>query len=531
MRTQVAVRSARRILCIYPRYGGVSITTFHYAYPLTDGVRAMMTPLGILVIAAYMPETWEVRFVDENISRASDADFAWADAIFVSGMHVQRPAIIEIGRRARACGKPSALGGPSVSSTPERYPEFDYLHLGELGDATDALIEALDTDLSLPAEQRVLTTLKRLPITDFPAPAYQLTEPRRYLLCTIQSSSGCPYTCEYCDIPSLYGRQPRLKGPDRLIAELDAMVATGITGAVFFVDDNFIGNKKAARQLLPHIIAWQKARGYPLLFSCEATLNIAASPDILEMMREAYFVQVFCGLESPELTALDAMQKSHNYRALPILDAIGTINSYGVEVSCGIILGLDTDTAATADAIVDFAESAHVPVLNPVLLEALPKSPLWNRLTAAGRVDDSGERATNVVFMRPDDEVIADWRNVVRRIYAPDAVYRRFGWNFEHTYPNRIRLPLSRARVTAANLRRALVMLVKLVVMVGVFGHYRRLFWRMALRGLREGRVFEVISDGCAAHHLIRFAEECTQQRPGFLEEAPQPVRTVARSA
>ncbi|HVH80067.1 MAG TPA: cobalamin B12-binding domain-containing protein, partial [Stellaceae bacterium] len=154
----MAVRSARRILCVYPRYGGVSITTFHYAYPLTDGVRAMMTPLGILVIAAYMPDTWEVRFVDENISPASDADFAWADAILVSGMHVQRPAIIEIGRRARACGKPSVLGGPSVSSSPERYPEFDYLHVGELGDATDAVISALDADVSCPEEQRVFTT-------------------------------------------------------------------------------------------------------------------------------------------------------------------------------------------------------------------------------------------------------------------------------------------------------------------------------------------------------------------------------------
>ena len=531
MRSQVAVRSARRILCVYPRYGGVSITTFHYAYPLTDGVRAMMTPLGILVIAAYMPDTWEVRFVDENISPASDADFAWADAILVSGMHVQRPAIIEIGRRARACGKPSVLGGPSVSSSPERYPEFDYLHVGELGDATDAVISALDADVSCPEEQRVFTTRERLPLTDFPPPAYELTEAGRYLLCTIQSSSGCPYTCEYCDIPSLYGRQPRLKRPEQLTAELDAMLAAGITGAVFFVDDNFIGNKKAAREMLPHLIAWQKARGYPLMFSCEATLNIAASPEILEMMREAYFVQVFCGLESPELTALDAMQKSHNYQKLPILDAVGTINSYGVEVCCGIILGLDTDTAATADAIVDFAETAHVPLLNPVLLEALPKSPLWNRLTAAGRVDHSGERVSNVVFTRSDDEVVADWRNVVRRIYAPDAVYRRFGWNFKHTYPNRIRPPLSRARLSAANLRRGLVILLKLVTLVGIFGHYRRLFWGMVLSGLPKGLFYEVLSAGFTSHHLIRFAEDCARQRAGFLEETAQPVRTAARPA
>jgi radical SAM superfamily enzyme YgiQ (UPF0313 family) len=531
MRSQVTVRSARRILCIYPRYGGVSITTFHYAYPLTDGVRAMMTPLGLLVIAGYLPDSWEVRFVDENISQASDADFAWADAVLVSGMHVQHSAIVEVCHRARAHGKPSALGGPSVSSSPERYPEFDYLHVGELGDATDELIRALDADLARPEQQRVFTTRERLPITDFPVPAYELSEASRYLLCTIQSSSGCPYTCEYCDIPALYGRQPRLKRPEQVLAELDTMLVAGGTGAVFFVDDNFIGNKKAARELLPHIIAWQKARGYPLMFSCEATLNIAVSPEILAMMREAYFVQVFCGLESPELTALDAMQKSHNYRALPILDAVATINSYGVEVCCGIILGLDTDTAATADAIVDFAEAAHVPLLNPVLLEALPKSPLWNRLTAAGRVDRSGERVSNVIFTRSDEEVVADWRNVVRRIYAPEAVYRRFDWNFKHTYPNRIRPPLSRARLSAANLRRGLVILLKLVTLVGIFGYYRRLFWRMALSGLSEGLFYEVLSAGFTSHHLIRFAEDCARQRAGFLEEAAQPVRAVARPA
>ncbi len=253
------MRSARRILCIYPRYGGVSITTFHYAYPLTDGVRAMMTPLGLLVIAAYLPESWEVRLVDENISQASDADFDWADAVLVSGMHVQHSAIVEVARRARAVRQAERARRPlGARALPERYPEFDYLHVGELGDATDAVISALDADISCLDDQRVFTTGKRLPITDFPAPAYELTEAGRYLLCTIQSSSGCPYTCEYCDIPSLYGRQPRLeRGQERVLAELDTMLAAGITGAVFFVDDNFIaGNKKAARELLA-------ARQYP----------------------------------------------------------------------------------------------------------------------------------------------------------------------------------------------------------------------------------------------------------------------------
>ena len=417
MKSPVAVKSRRRILCVFPRYTP-SFGTFEHAYKLMDGVRAFMPPQGLLVIAAYLPVVWEVRLVDENMRSASEADFAWADAVFVSGMHVQREAISEIGRRARRFGKARVLGGPSVSSCPEDYPEFDYLHIGELGDATDALIAALDADARPPSRQVVLTAADRLPLAEFPLPAYELLEGRRYFLGSIQFSSGCPYRCEFCDIPALYGRQPRYKRPEQITAELDAMLAAGISGCVYFVDDNFIGNKKAARELLPHLVAWQKSRGYPLQFSCEATLNIAACPDILAMMREACFYAVFCGIETPELGALDAMQKAHNH-AMPILDAVRAVNSYGMEVVSGIILGLDTDTAATAGNLLDFVECSQIPLLTINLLQALPKTPLWDRLQAAGRLDLRGKRDSNVVFARPYDVVLSDWRYAVRSAYTP----------------------------------------------------------------------------------------------------------------
>jgi hopanoid C-2 methylase len=288
MKSQVRVRHRRRILCVFPRYAP-SFGTFQHAYRLMDGVRAFMPPQGILVIAAYLPAGWEVRLVDENIRPATRHELAWADAVFVSGMHVQKAEIIGIARRAHAAGKATLLGGPSVSACPEQYPQFDYLHVGELGDATDAVIRTLDDDPRPRDTQHVFVTAERLPLSDFPSPAYELIEGRRYFLGNVQFSSGCPYQCEFCDIPGLYGRQPRFKEPSQILAELDAMLASGITGAFYFVDDNFIGNKKAARTLLPHLIAWQKVRGYPVQFSCEATLNIAACPDILAMMREAYF--------------------------------------------------------------------------------------------------------------------------------------------------------------------------------------------------------------------------------------------------
>lgn len=511
MKSRVRVRHIRRILCVFPRYAP-SFGTFQHAYALTDGVRAFMPPQGILVVAAYLPAEWQVRLVDENIRPANPEEFAWADAVFVSGMHVQKAEIAGIAARARAAGKPSVLGGPSVSACPEEYPQFDYLHLGEIGDATDALIAALDDDPAPPPAQRRFATAERLPLADFPIPAYPMIEGSRYFLGSIQFSSGCPYRCEFCDIPALYGRQPRLKAPEQILAELDAMLQAGISGSVYFVDDNFIGNKKAARELLPHLIDWQRRRGFPLQFSCEATLNIALCPDILAMMREAHFYAVFCGIETPELGALDAMQKSHN-RVMPLLEAVATINRYGIEVVSGIILGLDTDTPATAANLIDFIDRSQIPVLTINLLQALPKTPLWERLAASGRLSFAAERESNVVFARPYAEVLDSWHAAIRHAYTPEALFERFAWNLRHTYPNRITPPPTRARLNARNLRRAAVMLAKIFVKMGLCGDYRRIFWRFAGTALKAGRVAELIAVALVAHHMIRFARECTAGR------------------
>jgi hopanoid C-2 methylase len=266
----------RRILCVFPRYAP-SFGTFEYAFSLA-GVRAFMPPQGLLVIAAALPRSWQVRFIDENLREATADDFRWADAVFVSGMHIQRPQIRDICRRAQAFGKAAVLGGSSVSAAPERYPEFDYLHVGELGDATEELIARLGRDPSRPERQVVLTTRERRELSEFPLPAYGLVELGRYLLGSIQFSSGCPYQCEFCDIPALYGRNPRLKTPDQILVELDQLLAGGCNGVVYFVDDNFIAHRRAVRELLPHLVEWQRRNGYPFYFACEATLNLAKRP-------------------------------------------------------------------------------------------------------------------------------------------------------------------------------------------------------------------------------------------------------------
>ena len=281
----------------------------------------------------------------------------------VSGMHVQAPQIHDIARRAKAAGKVAVLGGPSVSGAPEMYPDFDYLHVGEIGEATDRLLARLDEDCAPPPAQVRFETIERLSLSEFPVPAYHLIRLDRYLLGSLQFSSGCPYRCEFCDIPALYGRQPRLKTPEQLAAELDAMLAQGsYPSFVYFVDDNFIGNRKATREMLPHLIAWQKRRGHPLRFGCEATLNLAKQPEILALMRAAEFHTVFVGIETPEVDALKHMRKEQN-ATLPMLEAIGTLNSYGLEVTSGIILGLDTDTADTEARLKAFIDASNVPIL------------------------------------------------------------------------------------------------------------------------------------------------------------------------
>src|SRR5262252_191331 len=303
VRSSVPVKNRRRLLCVFPHYTP-AFGTFNHAYRLMKGVRAFMPPQGLLVIAAYMPQAWPVRFIDENIRKATDADFAWADAVLVSGMHVQAAQIHDIAARAHAAGKVVMLGGPSVSASPEMYPDIDYLHIGEIGDATDQLIARLDESVARPSAQLRLETKDRLPLQDFPIPAYDLIPLKNYLMLTLQFSSGCPYLCEFCDIPNLYGRQPRLKTPAQITAELDAMRRQkGHPPVVYFGDDNFIGNRKAAKDMLPHLLAWQKQHGYPLQFACEATLNIAKQPDILKLMRECSFLGIFVGIETPEADA------------------------------------------------------------------------------------------------------------------------------------------------------------------------------------------------------------------------------------
>ena len=501
-------KNRRRILCVFPRYTR-SFGTMHHAYKLMAGVKAFMPPQGILVIAAYLPKEWEVRFVDENIAPARDADYQWCDAVVMSGMHVQREFICSNNTRAHSFNKITILGGPSVSGCPEYYPDIDILHCGELGDATDTIIERLDASVARPAKQETYITMNRLPLTDFPLPAYHFVDMRKYFLASVQFSSGCPYKCEFCDIPELYGRNPRLKSPKQVTAELDAMLARGNPGAVYFVDDNFIANQKAAIDLLKELVEWQKARGYPVQFACEATLNLSQVPQALELMKEAFFCTVFCGIETPEEDALEFMHKEQNLRR-PLLDSIQTLNDYGIEVVSGIIVGLDTDTPDTGNRVSAFIKKSNIPMLTINMLHALPKTPLWRRLEASNRiVKNPGNRESNVEFLMPYQTVVDMWLKCVSEAYTPDAIYERFEHQISYTYPKRKQLPPTKARVNLPNILRGLSILSRIFWHIGVRSDYRMRFWKMALPTLKKLDIEGVIHTAVVSHHMILFAREC----------------------
>ncbi len=509
----------RRILCVFPEYG-ISFGTFNHSFPLTPSVRAFMPPQGLLLVAALIPQNWEVRFIDENNEAADEEDFGWADVVFTSGMHIQREAIRDVIDRGHRAGKPVVLGGASASAAPEWYPEADIIHVGEAGDATFRIFDMIDRAPSRPPEQVVFHTSDRLLMTEYPPPAYHLIDLCHYFLCSVQFSSGCPNVCEFCDVPVLYGRRPRHKSTAQVIRELDILAAGGAP-SVHFLDDNFFGDPEAARELLHALAAWQDKWDCLVRLSLEATLEISQHPDLLELLKKAYFTNIFCGVESPEAEALRAIKKSFNTKT-PILEAIDTFNRYGMEVAVGLIMGFDTDTPRTPRVLAEFIRASQTPVHTLNILYALPKTPLYNRLEKEGRIVSDEGRDSNVKFLRPYEELIGDWLRLISEVYEPEALYERYETQTIRTYPNRRRPRFPLRQVTPRNLRRAFSILSRLIWQVGILSNYRRVFWRMFRNQLRQGLIENIFQIALVGHHLIMYTQDTVAGRIHACHFAPR---------
>ncbi len=529
-----------RALLVYPRFPAFHVVSFQHMIPFYPGRRTVMPPLGLLTLAGGLPESWQVRLVDENVRPITEADLQWADVVALSGMHPQRRRLQELLDWANRLGKLTVVGGASASITPEAYPQADLLHVGELGDATEKMIEYLDQRPPKPPQQLVFATKVKTPLDEQPLPAWNLIDVAQYLVLPLQFSVGCPYRCEFCDIPVIYGR-PRAKSAERIVRELEAIYDTGFAGTLSFVDDNLIGDRRALHAMLPQLVRWQQQHGYPYPLSGEASIDLAAEPEILGQLQAARFTHLFLGVESLDAGTLDGIHKKHNVRQ-PILDSLRTIQSYGIEVMLGVILGFDGDTEQTGPQMARFVEESAAPFVLFNLLAALPKTPLWERLEREGRLLPTPEGdvlqsdqllvalSTNVQYRLPEGTVQRMLLDAVKTVYRPENLYRRLRWNAENVYGKQRagRPPLHTWRDCFSIVLFTLGTLWRVLWKVGVVSDYRSQFWRflaLLVRLRLQGRiksVLEVLLRATPeAHHLITWARQLSDH--ARQPEAPSP--------
>jgi radical SAM superfamily enzyme YgiQ (UPF0313 family) len=418
-----------RTLFIYPEFP----KTFWSSEKILELVnrKVLLPPLGLVTVAALLPQHWEMKLVDRNVREVTEEEWAWAELVVISGMIVQKADMAEQIARAKQRGLPVAVGGPFASSTPDapelELADFKVLDEGEI--TLPLFIEAIERG---ERGGRFSANGDKPDVTSTPVPRFDLLELDAYDSMSVQFSRGCPFQCEFCDIIVLYGRKPRTKTPEQLIAELQALYDLGWRRAIFLVDDNFIGNKRNAKLLLPAIKQWQIERGYPFSFTTEASVDLASDDEMMRMMAEARFEAVFLGIETPDEASLSVAGKHQNTRS-SLEESVDRITSYGIRVMAGFIIGFDGEPNGAGDRIVRFVSRTGIPAAMMGMLQALPNTGLWHRLEKEGRLiqekaDAKGVNQTNLlnfVPTRPIRDIANEYVDAFCRLYEPNAYIDR----------------------------------------------------------------------------------------------------------
>ncbi len=420
------------VLMIFPKFNPKSFWSFEGVLH-TVGARYPAPPLGMITVAAMLPKEWNVRLVNRNTEELAESDFDWADMVMTGGMNAQQIDALDVIKMAHDRELPVVVGGPDATSSPHLYASADFRVLGEAEDTLEAFVEAWRAG----DEGGVYEAPKfQADVRKTPIPRFDLLKFDHYLFVSVQFSRGCPFTCEFCDIIELYGRNPRAKGVDQLLAELDTLYTMGYRGHIDFVDDNLIGNKKAVKAFLPHLIKWQKDRGFPFMISTEASLNLADDPALLRMLRDANVFAIFVGIESPDPETLVHMSKKQNTRR-SIPESVQRINQAGIFVLSGFVIGFDTEKNRVAEGIVQCIEDSGIPVTMVGRLHALPNTQLTRRLAVEGRLfPDNGidhdlksgglcVGGLNFETARPRIDILRDHAEILAKVYDPDAYFGR----------------------------------------------------------------------------------------------------------
>jgi radical SAM superfamily enzyme YgiQ (UPF0313 family) len=409
----------KHALLVYPAFA-TSFWSFKFALQYL-GKKSSMPPLGLLTLANLFPPDYNLRLVDMNVRPLTDADLQWADLVCTSTMIVQRKSLEHVIARAKRAGKPVVAGGPHPTSYWEDMEDVDYFLLGEVEDTFPRFLR----DLEQGTAQQCYVPREKPAMTQTPLPRYELITMREYGSMLLQFSRGCPFDCEFCDITKLYGRVPRTKTPEHMLAEFDLLYRLGWRGSLFLVDDNFIGNRREALRLLRALIPWQRERHYPFNLCTEASMNLVEYDELMEAMVQAGFTSVFVGIETPTPAALITTKKKQNVRKddpeYP-LHAVHTLQAKGFEVMGGFILGLDGDTSEVFDLHIRFIQQAAIPMAMEGLLTVLKGTDLYHRLAREGRLrgDTTGnnlDTQLNFVPEMPEALLKAGYKRVLNTIY------------------------------------------------------------------------------------------------------------------
>jgi radical SAM superfamily enzyme YgiQ (UPF0313 family) len=468
-----------KILLINPEFPD-TYWSFRHALPF-EGKRCAFPPLGLLTVSGLLPRSWKRRLVDLNVHSLKTSDIEWADIVFASAMLVQKDSLRRVVGRCKALGKRVVVGGPYVTTTIEDLPDADHVFLGEAETTLPQFVQ----DLERGDTKRTYQAAERPPLSVTPVPDFELADLKRYSAMSVQYSRGCPFQCEFCDIIEIYGRVPRTKSNHQMLAELNALLRLGWRGTVFIVDDNFIGNKKNVRQLLPELAEWQERNGHPFTLLTEASVNLAEDGDLLAGMQRAGFQRVFLGIETPVEESLKEAQKSQNTRR-DLLDSVKKIQSYGMEVMAGFIVGFDNDPEDIFERQIRFIRESAIPLAMVGLLSALPDTQLWRRLEREGRLlgEASGNNTNcslNFVPKMDPARLIEGYQSIMRTIYSSREYYERALNSLTRTRQD-ISFPKHYNPISAVTA------FIRIAVKLGLLDCERREFWRYLSQAIAQHR-------------------------------------------